>query len=214
MLKLMNVGLGRTGTTSLKRALETIGWGPSFHMFDVISDDDRLRSWEQIVVDGQEPDWEKVFEGYTSVVDGPGSLYYRQILQALPETKVVLTIRDGEEWYRSTYDTLYQFVLRARQSPPPPDSTPARILRVTDSLVWSGLFGGRFEERDHAIAAFREHNQGVVNSIDPDNLLVYDVKQGWEPLCSFLGVPRPSEPFPHLNDTESMKRNVEKAGRS
>jgi hypothetical protein len=210
MVRLINAGLGRTGTTSLKAALERLGYGPSYHMFDIIGSEERLAQWEGIVCDGQPPDWKTVFDGYASAADGPSAVYYAQMLEAFPEAKVILTIRDGEGWYQSTHDTLYQFALKSREAPPPAGSTQARLYRVVNTMVWEGLFHGRFADREYAIEVFRDHNQEVVNGIDPDDLLVYDVTQGWEPLCAFLGLDVPAEDFPRVNDTESMRQVIGK----
>jgi hypothetical protein len=211
-LKLINTGLGRTGTTSLKVALERLGYGPCYHMFDIVSNDERLGHWEKIVCDGQQPDWDVVFDGYTSVVDGPCAIYYSQIIEAFPEAKIILTVRDAEGWYRSTYDTLYQFALRNMEEPPAAHSMQYRLYRMVNTMIWTGLFDGRFSDQDHAMEIFRRHNEEVIQNIDPDNLLVFDVKQGWEPLCSFLGVDVPREDFPHVNDTESMRKLLGRVG--
>lgn len=211
MLQLINAGLGRTGTTSLQVALERLGLGPCFHMFDVVGDERRLRRWEEIVCDGGTPDWAAVFDGYTSAVDGPCALYYREIGEAFPDAKMILTVRDAERWYRSTHDTLYQFAVRSMQNPPEPGSPQARLFRITSTMVWDGLFDGRFSDKDHAIEVYHRHNEDVVRAVGSDNLLVYDVRQGWEPLCDFLGVEVPREEFPHVNDTASMRRRVARA---
>lgn len=203
MLKLINAGLGRTGTTSLKAALDCLGYGPGYHMFDVVSSEERLGQWEKIVCDAESPDWEAVFDGYTSAVDGPCAIYYQQIMAAFPQAKVILTVRDAGRWYQSTYDTLYQFAVNGARSGGQP-----RLFRVVDTMIWSGLFDGRFADREYAIEVFRRHNQEVVDHVDPGNLLVYDVRQGWEPLCSFLDVDVPGEIFPHLNDTASMRDRI------
>ncbi|MCO5995374.1 sulfotransferase family protein [Actinoallomurus rhizosphaericola] len=205
MLKLINAGLGRTGTTSLKVALERLGYGPCYHMFDIVGSEERLGQWEKIVCDGRLPDWKAVFDGYTSAVDGPSAIYYRQLMEAFPEAKMILTVRDAERWYRSTYDTLFQFALKSEENPPPAGSRQARTYRVTNTMTWSGLFDGRFSDKEHAIEVFHRHNQEVIRSVGADNLLVYDVKQGWEPLCAYLGVDVPSEEFPHANDSASMR---------
>lgn len=212
MLKLINAGLGRTGTTSLKVALERLGFGPCYHMFDIISNPERLAQWESIVCDAQQPDWAAVFDGYTSAVDGPPAIYYGQIMEAYPEAKILLTVRDAERWYRSTHDTLYQFALRSMQDPPEIGSMQHRLYRMVDTMIWSGLFSGRFSDEEYAMDVFRNHNDEVVRNVDPKNLLVYDVKQGWEPLCAFLGVGVPSEDFPHVNDTESMRKLLARMG--
>ncbi|MFF1814025.1 sulfotransferase family protein [Streptomyces sp. NPDC058251] len=211
MLKVINAGLGRTGTTSLQVALDRLGLGSCFHMFDIVGDDRRLEQWEKIVCDGERPDWAALFDGFTSAVDGPCAIYYERISAAFPDAKVILTVRDAERWYRSTYDTLYQFALRSMENPPEPGSRQARLFRVISTMVWDGLFDGRFSDKDHAIEAYHRHNEDVVRAIGSDNVLVYDVKQGWEPLCAFLGVEVPPEDFPHANDTESMRRRIAQA---
>ncbi|MFG2577454.1 sulfotransferase family protein [Streptomyces sp. NPDC048481] len=208
MLKLINAGLGRTGTTSLKAALDRLGLGPSFHMFDIVGDAERLRQWERIVCDGERPDWAAAFDGYRSAVDGPCALYYRQISEAFPDAKVLLTVRDADSWYRSTHDTLYQFALRSAANPPEPGSAQARLFRITGTMVWDGLFGGRFSDKDHAVEVYHRHNEEVVRVMGADNVLVYDVREGWEPLCAFLGVDVPREEFPRTNDTASMRQRI------
>ncbi|MFL5909553.1 MAG: sulfotransferase family protein [Gaiellaceae bacterium] len=208
MLKLINAGLGRTGTTSLKVALEKLGFGPCYHMFDIVNDDRRLGQWEKIVCEAQRPDWEAVFDGYTSAVDGPSAIYYRQLMEAFPQAKIMLTVRAAERWYQSTYDTLYQFAVHGGADSSDTSSMRSRVHRLTSTMTWNGLFGGRFPDRDHAIDVFHRHNQEVISTVGPDNLLIYDVKDGWGPLCAFLGVEVPAEQFPHVNDTESMRRRL------
>ncbi|MEV8113530.1 MULTISPECIES: sulfotransferase family protein [Streptomyces] len=215
MLKLINAGLGRTGTTSLQVALEKLGFGACFHMFDIVGSEERLAQWEKIVCDGQPADWTAVFDGYTSAVDGPCALYYPDIAAAFPDAKIMLTVRDPDSWYRSTYDTLYQFAVRGARNPAPPGSRPARMGRLTNTLVWQGLFEGRFEDKAFAIDVYHRHNQRVIDTVGADNLLVWDVTQGWEPLCAFLGVPAPrGEDFPHVNDTASMLKVIRGMGGS
>jgi hypothetical protein len=211
VLTLINAGLGRTGTTSLKAALDRLDCGPSFHMFDIVGDAERLRQWEKVVCDGERPDWTALFDGYQAAVDGPCALYYRQLSQAFPDAKVILTVRDADSWYRSTHDTLYQFALRSMANPPEPGSAQARLLRITRAMVWDGLFGGRFADKDHAIDVYHRHNEDVVRTLGADNVLVYDVQQGWEPLCDLLGVEVPREAFPRTNDTASMRQRIARA---
>ena len=211
-MKVINAGLGRTGTTSLKVALEQLGFGPGFHMFDIVKDEQRLEQWEKIVCEEQVPDWEKVFDGFTSAVDGPCAIYYRQMMEAFPDAKMILTVRDAERWYKSTHDTLYQFVLRGAEEAPEPGSRKFRMLRLTTKMVWNGLFDGRFSDKEHAIKVYHQHNDEVVRTVDPGNLLVWDVKQGWGPLCDFLGVDVPAEDFPHANDGASMRKMLGQVG--
>lgn len=211
MLELFNAGLGRTGTTSLKAALDVLGLGPSFHMFDIVSDEQRLRQWESVVCDGERPDWNALFDGCRSAVDGPCAVYYEQLAEAFPDAKVILTVRDAESWWRSTYDTLYQFVLRSAEHPPAPGSHQARLLRVTSAMVWDGLFGGRFTDQEYAMEAYRRHNEDVVSALGADRVLVYDVREGWEPLCAFLGTEVPDVAFPRANDSTAMRQRIAQA---
>jgi hypothetical protein len=198
-LKVINAGLGRTGTTSLKAALDRLGFGPGYHMFDIVSSEERLGQWDAIACDGRDPDWEAVFDGYTSAIDGPCAIYYRSIMEAFPEAKIILTVRDADDWYRSTYDTLYQFAQAAG---------PSRLSRVVNTMIWNGLFDGRFADKEHAIEVYHRHNQQVIEHVGAANLLVYNVVDGWEPLCAFLGVEVPSAEFPRLNDTGSMRKRL------
>ena len=206
MLKLINAGLGRTGTTSLMAALDQLGFGRCYHMLDLVSTEESLEQWERIVCDGQQPDWEAIYDGYTSAVDGPNAIYYEQIMKAFPEAKVILTLRDAERWYQSTHDTVYQFAVKYQENPAEAGSRQSRLYRVTNAMFWEGLFGGRFADQEYAMEVYRNHNQEVIRSVDPGKLLVYDVKQGWEPLCAFLGADVPPEDFPHLNNSESMRK--------
>jgi hypothetical protein len=212
LLKLLNAGLGRTGTTSLQVALERLGYGPCYHMFDIVSSEERLAQWESIIIDGRQPDWAAVFDGFSAIVDGPPSLHYAQIMKAFPEAKVVLTVRDAEGWYRSTRDTLYQFVVRNRETPPEEGTRQARVFRMTNVMMWDGLLGGRFDDQAYAMDVYRRYNQEVIDTVDADRLLVYDVKQGWEPLCAFLGIEVPAEEFPHVNTTASMRERMQSFG--
>lgn len=200
-LKIINAGLGRTGTTSLKAALDCLGFGPGYHMFDIVSNEERLAQWEQIVCEAQRPDWPAIFDGYTAAIDGPSAIYYRQLMEAFPEAKVILTIREADAWYQSTYDTLYQYAQAAG---------PGKLSRVVNTMVWDGLFGGRFADAEYAKEIYRRHNQQVIEHVGYKNLLVYNVVDGWNPLCAFLGVKEPAQNFPHVNDSKSMRERLGK----
>ncbi|HET7016199.1 MAG TPA: sulfotransferase [Streptosporangiaceae bacterium] len=200
-LKVINAGLGRTGTTSLKIALDRLGFGPGYHMFDIVSSEERLAQWEKIVCEAGRPDWAAVFDGYTSAIDGPCAIYYRQIMEAFPEAKIILTVRDADDWYRSTYDTLFQFAQAAG---------PSRLSRVVNTMIWDGLFGGRFADSGYAKEIYHRHNQQVIEHVGQGSLLVYNVLDGWTPLCAFLGVKDPEENFPHVNDSQSMRERLGK----
>ncbi len=152
-----------------------------------------------------------MFEGYEATVDWPGCSFYEQLMAEFPDAKVVLTVRDSDAWYDSTERTIYaaQAAIRENElsggTQPPPS---AELMRVISTLIWDGTFGGRFTERDHAIAVFERHNEAVKATVPADRLLVYEVAEGWEPLARFLGVERPDTPFPRLNDTAAFREMV------
>jgi hypothetical protein len=197
MLEVFGAGVGRTGTLSLKTALERLGFGPCHHMLHMLEHTEDIPRWEK-AASGQDVDWSEVLAGYRACVDWPGARYWREITAAFPEAKVILSVRDPENWYESVSGSIYRAAIAA----PPPGAPPtyARLRDLSLSVVWDGVFDGRFEDRDHALRVFTEHNVAVKREIDPDRLLVFEAGQGWEPLCAFLGVPVPDEPFPRSND--------------
>ncbi len=206
-LKVIGAGFGRTGTMSLQAALEQLGFGNCYHMQEMFKNRHHPKLWEDALL-GNGAAWDEIFEGYQSTVDWPGCTFYRELMELYPEAKVVLNVRDAERWYDSTFESIYRV----------PNSLFMHLVkvlvphmrtayRVVDLVVWSGTFEGRFAEREHAIDIFNRHNAAVQATVDPDRLLVYNVKEGWEPLCKFLGVPVPKEtPFPHLNDKVILQR--------
>src|SRR5215210_7088160 len=81
----------------------------------------------------------------------------------------------------------------------------ARGAQTLNGIIWEDTFSQRFEDRQYAIEVFNRHNEEVEEYVSPDRLLVYEVKDGWEPLCEFLNVEVPEgEPFPRLNDTATF----------
>ncbi len=215
-MKVIGAGFGRTGTTSLKAALETLGFGSAYHMTEVFTHPEHVRFWEA-ARRGERVDWEGFFSRYGVAVDWPACAFYAELMEAFPEAAVILTVRDPERWYESTRKTIYG-MHRISSGPVPLRSALALaglfapgvtgIARLADEIVWRDTFDGRFEDRRHAIETFGRHNEEVRRRVPPGRLLVYDVKEGWAPLCEFLGVEAPEEPFPHLNDTREMRRRL------
>lgn len=194
-LKIIGAGFGRTGTLSLKNALEQLGFVPCYHMTELFFHPEANDQWVALV-DGEPVSWSTVFNGYQATVDWPACAYYKELMQAYPEARVLLSVRDPEKWYESVINTIYQVSRRD------PSSPHARMIR---KLIWDGTFHGRFEDKAYAISVFQTHNEEVKRLVPPEKLLVYDVKEGWEPLCTFLGVPVPLDmPFPHLNDRQEF----------
>lgn len=203
-MRLINTGLGRTGTSSLQAALAALEYGPSFHMMELRQNVELLQRWERAICEGESPDWPSLMEGFDCAVNGPTAIYYREAAAAFPDAKLVLTIRDAEEWYESTHATLFQFAKVGMAAPPPRNSQPGRMLRLADAMVWSGLFDGCFADKAYAIDVYHRHNEDVVQACKGRDLLVYNVKQGWDPLCEFLGVPIPRTPYPRANERSAM----------
>lgn len=192
MLDVIGAGFGRTGTLTLKSALERLGFGPCEHMKVILGDHERTALWRRAVAGGP-MDWDAFFAGYRASVDFPGACFWRELADHFQRARVILTVRDPEDWYASTRNTIYAI----DSLPPSPALADGRAL--AQEAIWDGVFGGRFEDRDHAIEVFNEHNAEVRRTIAPDRLLEFDVAEGWPPLCAFLDVPVPDVPFPHHN---------------
>lgn len=202
MLDVIGAGFGRTGTLSLKLALERLGFGPCHHMRELVDDPEQVALWAR-VARGETTDWDEIYRGYRSTVDWPGARYWRELTAHFPRAKVILTVRDPQRWYESVEGSIYRGVTMPVQDP-----AVAAMRDVVQRLVWDGEFGGRFADVDHAIEVFDDHNDAVRREIPADRLLEFEVREGWGPLCAFLGVPVPDEPFPHVNDRESLAREM------
>ena len=148
-------------------------------------------------------DWDELFGGFQATVDWPSARWWREIAAHYPNAKVLLSVRDPEAWYKSMSDTIAQPMRE-----PAPDSAP-EIVRLQSLMIRKSVltetFDNRFEDKAHAIEVFKRHTQEVRDTIDPTRLLVFDVREGWAPLCRFLEVPIPDEPFPRLNDTATTQ---------
>jgi hypothetical protein len=201
-LKVVGAGFGRTGTLSLKVALERIGFGPCYHMVEVFPRPEHVAMWHRLAFE-QSMDWDEIFRGFHATVDWPAARWWREIAAHFPDAKVLLSVRDPEAWYKSVTDTIYQ-----PMKSPAPDGVP-ELVRLQSEMARKAILGetfdNRFEDKAHAIEVFRKHNQAVRDAIDPARLLVFDVREGWGPLCRFLEVPIPDEPFPRLNDTATFQ---------
>jgi hypothetical protein len=204
-LKIIGAGFGRTGTLSLKNALEKLGFGPCYHMMEVMPRPDHIAMWHRIAFGGT-IDWDAVFEGFQSTVDWPAARFWRELAQHYPDAKVLLSVRDPEKWWRSMSDTIYPAMMMDL-----PERAPATMrqqMEMARKLVATDTFNGRFEDKDYAIEVFNRHTAEVRAAIDPKRLLVYDVAEGWTPLCKFLGVAEPAEAFPRLNDTATIQAMI------
>jgi hypothetical protein len=212
-IRVIGAGLGRTGTLSLKQALEELGFAKCYHMTEVLAHKEDARVWDA-AVRGEPVEWDALFRGYQATVDWPGCSFYEEFLRRYPAAKVVLTVRDPEKWYESARQTIF-FVRDAFPSWVRLLNPRMRLfLRMVDRLIWAGTFQGRFEDQSFAIAVFNRHNEQVRRVVPPERLLIYEVREGWGPLCAFLGVPVPDgKPFPHVNDAAEFRSRIQRAAR-
>jgi hypothetical protein len=200
-LSVIGAGLGRTGTLSLKLALERLGLGPCYHMKAVFEHLDHVPVWDR-AANGEAVDWGSLFTGYRSAVDFPVASFHRELADHYPDAKLILTVRNPDKWYQSVSETIF----RAFDSPLP-DHLAAWGEMVRKTIV-ERAFAGNVSDRDHLIASYQRHNEAVRQCYGPDRLLVYEVSEGWKPLCTFLGVPVPDEPFPRVNTTDEFRENI------
>ena len=213
-MKVIGAGFGRTGTTSLKAALEELGFGTAYHMTEVFTHPGHVHFWEA-ARRGEAVDWQEFFSGYGVTVDWPACAFYEPLMETFLDAAVILTVRDPERWYESTRNTIYG-IRRISSGPAKCILALAGlfapgisgIVHLADDIVWKGTFDDNFEDRQHAIRTFEHHNAEVRRRVPPERLLVYDVRDGWEPLCDFLGVEVPDRPFPHLSETRQMRRRL------
>lgn len=194
-LKIIGSGFGRTGTKSLKQGLETLGFGPCHHMYEVMASERQQALWMG-AMHGDEIDWNEMYAGFSSQVDWPGLHYWHEASIAFPGAKVVHTERDEEDWWASFSTTIGKFHTVLDQVPLPPNLN-AFFGTVKKTMV-DPLFGDHTSKAS-AIAAYRAHNARVRQIIPADRLLVFNVRQGWGPLCDFLGVDVPDTAFPRTN---------------
>jgi hypothetical protein len=198
-LSVVGAGLGRTGTASLKVALEMLGLGRCHHMSEVFGSPEQVELWTRAAAG--KPDWPAIFKGYGAAVDFPTSAFWRELASFYPDAKIILSLRDPEKWFESTQETILS-PLAERSMPQMPFGP------VVKNVVWR-FFDNRIHDHDHMIAAFNRHNEAVKREIPKGRLLVFDAKEGWAPLCAFLGKEVPSDPFPRVNSKEEMRPMLE-----
>ena len=198
-LQVVGAGLGRTGTVSLKGALERLLEAPCYHMVEVFSHmDDHVPVWHA-AVRGEPVDWEDLLGGYRAAVDWPAGAFWRPLSEAYPGAIVLLSVReDAETWWRSADRTVFEAM---RREPPP--EMGAWHAMVTD--LWQTTMAEDWDDPDVAMAAYERHNAEVRAGVPAERLVEWRPGDGWEPLCEALGVPVPDDPFPHENTTADFR---------
>ncbi len=193
-MKIIGLGVGRTGTRSLKLAIEQLGMGPCHHMEEVLQNQPEQVPLWAAALNGN-LDWQAIYSGYESAVDWPTAGFLRELAAAFPSAKFILTVRSPESWLDSFSQTIYPFVTernRIKAEMLPWIDMVARVIEKTGFV--SGLDAAGLRQ------AFDAHYKAVRETIPAQQLLIYQVQDGWEPLCEFLGLPVPADPFPRTND--------------
>jgi hypothetical protein len=195
-LKVVGAGLGRTGTHSLKVALERLLGEPCYHMVEVFKHPEDVPAWRQ-AAEGNMPDWHALMEGYGAAVDWPPSAFWRELSEAFPDALILLSIRDAEKWWTSASSTIFNAI---------PSRADAENREWFDMIV--AMFTNRFtpeiQNKEACIETFNRHNDDVKRTAPANRLLIWEAKDGWEPICAALGLPVPEEPFPLTNTTEEF----------
>jgi hypothetical protein len=155
---------------------------------------------------GETPDWETLFADYASTVDWPGCAFWRDLAAQNPEAKILLSYRDSASWYESFDKTIYQAM--QRELPPEP-AWLREHMTMTRQLILEQTFGGRPDDRSHAIRCYEEHNDAIRSEVDADRLILFEVGAGWWPLCEGLDLPTPDQSFPRTNSTQEFRQRME-----
>jgi hypothetical protein len=197
-LTVIGAGVGRTATYSLKLAINRLGLGPCHHMEAVIQNMSAQVPLWAAALEGR-ADWRAIYQGFNSAVDWPSAVFFRELANAYPSAKFVLTHRDPENWADSFGSTIYQVIAKRENFPP---QMQAWLTMACGVVARSGFPAGL--DREGLIKAFVAHNEAVKAAIPSDRLVIYQVKDGWAPLCQFLDMPVPAEPFPRSNTRDEF----------
>jgi len=203
-LEIIGAAYPRTGTMSLKLALEQLGFEPCYHMKEVIDHPEHAPLWME-AADGR-ADWAKIFEGYRATVDAPGCYFWREIWQAYPDAKVIMTERDPEAWFESANSTVF--------SPMWKETTARMPLGPFFKRLTFDQYGERFTDREFMIGKYVDYMDEVRREVPKDRLLIYRTGDGWGPLCEFLSVPVPDTPYPKTNSRAEMEAMMALAARA
>ncbi|HEY5049049.1 MAG TPA: sulfotransferase [Rhizomicrobium sp.] len=205
-LRVVGAGFGRTGTNSLKVALEKLLGAPCYHMIEVFAHPEHVPLWHQASL-GNMPDWDKLFDGYAAAVDFPASVFWPELMKAYPDALVLLSVRDPDAWWQSASETIFG-----------PHDAPmiTEEWRAMVRAMFARQWAGKPLDRESSIAALQENTQRVLREVPRERLLVWDASEGWEPICKALELPVPNEPFPRTNTREDWRAReaAAKAGKA
>ena len=197
-LKVIGAGFPRTATWSQKLALEQLGFGPCYHMSEALEHPDHWGLWQTAAAGGP-VDWDAIFSGWASTTDAPGCHFYQELAAYYPDAKVVLSVRDPEKWFASTQNTILSGDVAgfhgARGS-----------IGMVEAVGWGT--DPRLRDKTWMLDRYHRHNEEVKRAIPAGRLLVYNVADGWAPLCAFLGRPIPEASFPQVNSTDEFRAMI------
>jgi hypothetical protein len=217
-IKIIGAGFPRTGTNTLKCALEIIGISKSYHFKDLLLNPENLHYWETLAQTGN-TNWEEIYEGYEASVDFPCYPWYKEHMKQYPDAKVILTVRPFDKWYTSVKSTIWtagpqsiseKISMLIKLPFDPHLRKVIKCIKFVKGFLWEKQFQGRFLDKEFVESIWNQHIEEVIAYVPKEKLLVYDVRNGWAPLCEFLGIPEPAEAFPHLNKKENFKTMLQK----
>ena len=202
-LAVIGAGLGRTATFSLKFALEHLGFGPCYHMIEFMAHiPTHLPKWQGVIE--SRPDWDAIFAGFQATTDYPACSFWRELAAHYPDAKVILTVRDPDSWFESVSATIFSDAMQGTLE-------GSAVGALMQGAIFDH-FDGDITDRAFMTDWFERRNQEVIDTLPPERLLVYSPKQGWEPLCAFLGVPVPEIPFPRVNSRDEISEHSDDQG--
>jgi len=207
-LRVIGAGVGRTGTGSLKLALERLLGGPCYHAVELTSRHlDHVPLWHE-AVRGREPDWDDIYRGYVATLDWPAASFWRSLHRAYPDALVLLSVRSTDEWFRSANATIIEFTRRIADEQVETWAPEVQAwYRMQMECFATRFTPAPWDERP-AKQAYERHNAEVRAGVPSSQLLEWRPGDGWGPLCERLGVPVPDEPFPHINTTDSWREGM------
>ncbi len=215
-IKIIGAGLPRTGTNTLREALEILGFSKTYHMKHLLVHPEDLHYWTTLKATGT-TDWDALYDGYQATVDFPCYPWYKEHMKQYPDAKVILSTRPFEKWYTSFYSTIWKAqnppeaekaAMGERVAADPRLQTVMKVMGFAKQVMSEEHFQGKFLDKEFMEKVFDDHHEEAKRYVPADKLLVYDVTEGWEPLCKFLDVKVPNEPLPHTNKKEDFHEMV------
>jgi len=210
-LKVIGTGLPRTGTASLKGALQLLGYQQTYHMDNLLNNPSQVHYWVELFDTGS-TDYDALFEGFAASTDFPGFFAYKALLKQYPDSKFILTTRDPDIWYESIKNTVYQAVTAFFQKDTPTDSMRRveGVFQLLDRYLFGQFFKGTFLDKEKTLSLVNAYLDEINAIIPADKMLIYEISEGWQPLCDFLELRVPEIEFPYKNKREDFNTMIAK----